>query len=116
MVVANVIPGHNSSGFPLTNSTSLTHLAISPLVAHNGFQDAEKKCELLGPVGLVVQGCMGLLVVLSLVIKRQYEGDAKKGIPKRRWKVWSMDVGKQLFGQGFVHFLNVWVSRIRTLT
>ena len=105
MVLANI----NS-----TSPVSTSRLSLSPLISHTGFQDAEKKCQLLGPVALVVQGCMGVFVVLSLVVKRQYEGNAKKGIPRRRWRVWSMDVGKQLIGQGFVHFLNVWVSTERS--
>ena len=95
--------------YPNPNETT-SRLSLAPLIDHAGFQDAEKKCQLLGPVALVVQGCMGVFVVLSLVVKRQFEGNAKRGIPKRRWRVWSMDVGKQLIGQGFVHFLNVWVS------
>lgn len=98
-----------------TTPASTGRLSLSPLIQHGGFQDAEKKCQLLGPVALVVQGCMGVFVVLSLVIKRQFEGNVKKGIPRRRWRVWSMDVGKQLIGQGFVHFLNVWVSPLVTL-
>jgi hypothetical protein len=95
--------------YPNPNETT-SRLTLAPLIDHAGFQDAEKKCQLLGPVALVVQGCMGVFVVLSLVVKRQFEGNVKRGIPKRRWRVWSMDVGKQLIGQGFVHFLNVWVS------
>jgi hypothetical protein len=95
--------------YPHTNDTT-SRLSLAPLIDHATFEDAEKKCQLLGPVALAVQGCMGLFVVLSLIVKRQFEGNVKRGIPKRSWRVWSMDVGKQLFGQGFVHFLNVWVS------
>lgn len=68
-------------------------------------------CSLLGTVGLVVQGLMGLFVIASLLFKRQYEGDKKKGKRRRKWRVWMMDVGKQLIGQGMVHGLNLLVSR-----
>ncbi|KAN0060877.1 hypothetical protein ACQY0O_006611 [Thecaphora frezii] len=63
-------------------------------------------CRLLGPVALVVQLIMGLLVVGSLVYKRQKER------PKRKWKVWLLDVCKQLLGQLFVHTLNLVFSQL----
>lgn len=112
MVVALILRNNHSnisSLFP-SDAPSDSRLSLSSLVAGHDFQDGtgEKKCSLLGPVGLIVQASMGVLVVLSLVIKRQFEGG--KGKAKRKWKIWGMDVGKQLIGQGFVHFLNVGVS------
>lgn len=68
-------------------------------------------CSLLGTVGLVVQGLMGLFVIASLLFKRQYEGDKKKGKRRRKWRVWMMDVGKQLIGQAMVHGLNLLVGQ-----
>jgi len=47
---------------------------------------------------------MGILVVLTLVYKRHRE------VPKRPWKIWSLDISKQMLGQAFVHILNVLVS------
>jgi len=48
---------------------------------------------------------MGVVVISSLVIKRQLE---KR---KRRWRVWVLDVLKQLVGQAVIHGLNLLVSR-----
>lgn len=62
------------------------------------------RCFLLGPTALVVQAIMGVVVISSLVIKRQLE---KR---KRRWRVWVLDVGKQLVGQAVIHALNLLVS------
>lgn len=71
---------------------------------------AAEKCHLLGPTALVVQAIMGLMVIGSLVAKRQME---KR---KRPWRVWTLDVGKQLIGQAVIHGLNILVSgRLRAL-
>ncbi|EPQ28196.1 uncharacterized protein PFL1_04024 [Pseudozyma flocculosa PF-1] len=58
-------------------------------------------CRLLGPFALFVQLAMGLLVLASLVYKRHKER------PKRKWKIWLLDITKQMLGQMFVHVLNV---------
>ncbi|KAK0190525.1 vacuolar membrane protein-domain-containing protein [Armillaria mellea] len=63
-------------------------------------------CQLLGPTALIVQGLMGVLVILSLVYKRHREK------PKRFWRIWLFDVSKQIVGQMFVHGVNVFVSDI----
>ncbi|EIW73201.1 hypothetical protein TREMEDRAFT_26192, partial [Tremella mesenterica DSM 1558] len=64
------------------------------------------RCRLLGPTALVVQALMGVLVITSLVIKRQLE---KK---RRPWRIWTWDVGKQLVGQGVIHLLNLLISDV----
>jgi len=46
---------------------------------------------------------VGVLVISSLIIKRQLE---KR---KRPWRIWLWDVGKQLVGQALVHALNLLV-------
>ncbi|KAF7332362.1 hypothetical protein MKEN_00117900 [Mycena kentingensis (nom. inval.)] len=61
-------------------------------------------CQLLGPTALVVQALMGVLVILSLVYKRQREN------PMRPWRIWIFDVSKQVVGQLFVHGVNVLIS------
>ncbi|SPC60641.1 related to Vacuolar membrane protein [Ustilago sp. UG-2017b] len=61
-------------------------------------------CKLMGPFALFVQAIMGILVITSLVYKRQREK------PKRKWKIWALDVSKQLLGQLFVHILNIILS------
>ncbi|KAK0461652.1 vacuolar membrane protein-domain-containing protein [Desarmillaria tabescens] len=63
-----------------------------------------RSCQLLGPTALIVQGLMGILVILSLVYKRHREK------PKRPWRIWLFDVSKQIVGQMFVHGVNVFVS------
>lgn len=108
-------------------------------------------CQLLGPTALVrllklrrpaartrissskivfqiVQGLMGVLVILSLVYKRHRE------TPKRPWKIWFalsseelplsdqllwsfrvFDVSKQVAGQSFVHGINLLASGLFSL-
>jgi len=61
-------------------------------------------CKLMGPFALFVQAVMGILVIGSLVYKRQREK------PKRKWKIWALDVSKQMLGQLFVHILNIVLS------
>ncbi|KIK67690.1 hypothetical protein GYMLUDRAFT_256533 [Collybiopsis luxurians FD-317 M1] len=63
-----------------------------------------RSCQLLGPTALIVQGLMGVLVILSLIFKRHRE------TPKRPWRIWLFDVSKQIVGQMFVHGVNVLIS------
>ncbi|KAI0658508.1 vacuolar membrane protein-domain-containing protein [Cubamyces menziesii] len=65
-----------------------------------------RSCRLLGPTALIVQGLMGVLVILSLVYKRHRE------TPKRPWRIWLFDVSKQIIGQMFVHGVNVLISGV----
>ncbi|EIW61555.1 uncharacterized protein TRAVEDRAFT_118048 [Trametes versicolor FP-101664 SS1] len=65
-----------------------------------------RSCRLLGPTALIVQGLMGVLVILSLVYKRHRES------PKRPWRIWIFDVSKQVIGQMFVHGVNVLISDV----
>ncbi|KAB5594582.1 Transmembrane protein [Ceratobasidium theobromae] len=65
-----------------------------------------KRCRLLGPTALIVQGLMGILVILSLIWKRNHES------PRRPWRIWIFDVSKQVVGQIFVHFSNVFISAL----
>lgn len=84
-----------------------------------------ERCKLLGTTGLVVQALskharlfstvpfshsthhtgrhssVGILVIASLVVKKQLE---KR---KRSWRIWFLDVSKQLVGQAVVHALNL---------
>ncbi|VEU22396.1 DEKNAAC103710 [Brettanomyces naardenensis] len=64
-----------------------------------------RRCEILGPFSLIIQGCLGLLALSSLVFKRYHE------YPNRRpWRVWFYDVSKQVFGALGVHVLNLFMS------
>lgn len=73
-----------------------------------------KSCRLLGPTALIVQGLLGILVILSLVSPFGGVADVHhsskyqvykrhRESPKRPWRIWLFDVAKQLCGQIFVH-------------
>ncbi|AMD21144.1 HEL137Wp [Eremothecium sinecaudum] len=64
----------------------------------------DESCELLGPVSLFIQVFMGIIGVSFLLLKREYEH------PKRPWRVWLYDIGKQVTGAVGVHFFNVLTS------
>jgi len=66
----------------------------------------QRSCQLLGPTALVVQALMGVLVILSLILKRHREEH------KRPWRIWLFDVSKQVVGQMFVHGVNVLISDV----
>lgn len=66
----------------------------------------EQSCSLLGPVALVVQAIMAILVISSLLVKRYREH------PRRQWTVWLGDVSKQVIGQAFLHATNILVSTL----
>lgn len=54
----------------------------------------------------VVQAALGILVILTLVYKRQRE------LQKRPWRIWLFDVSKQIVGQMFIHGTNVFLSDV----
>lgn len=68
----------------------------------------EPKCEILGPVSIIIQSCLGLIAILSLALKRKYEH------PKRPWKIWFFDVSKQVFCSFGIHVLNLTVSLLKS--
>jgi len=61
-------------------------------------------CELLGLFGLFIQGVLGIISVGSLVVKKFLPGE------KRTWKVFCLDIWKQLTTSLFAHFLNIFLS------
>jgi hypothetical protein len=63
-------------------------------------------CALLGPLSLLVQSLMLLLVLSSLLVKRAVEH------PKRPWRIFALDASKQFIGQGFVHMANLLISSV----
>lgn len=72
--------------------------------------DNEGKCELVGTFSLLTQAVLGVLCMLSLIVKRFYE------YPLRRtWPVWFFDVSKQVIGALGVHVFNVLLSILKTL-
>ena len=66
----------------------------------------EGECHLLGPFALFVQGALGAIAVLVLIIKRWRE------TPKRPWRIWFFDVSKQIFGAMLLHILNLGMSML----
>lgn len=63
-----------------------------------------KNCKLLGFEGIIVQGSVGLLSLMSLIVKRYFES------PKRKMNIFLLDVFKQCLSSGFMHFINVFIS------
>ncbi len=68
----------------------------------------QAECHLLGPFALLVQGALGAVAVLSLVLKRYRES------PKRPWRIWFFDVSKQIFGSMLLHVFNIAMSLFAT--
>lgn len=65
------------------------------------------ECRLLGgPLAYAIQFALGVAAIGSLVLKRHFER------PQRHWKIWALDVGKQLVGGLMVHLMNILVSTI----
>lgn len=77
--------------------------ALVPFTLPPGEVD-KRQCQLLGPLALLVQAVMALVVIVSLMLKRARER------PKRPWKIWCADVSKQLAGQAMLHGLNLLIS------
>ncbi|QIW99798.1 hypothetical protein AMS68_005316 [Peltaster fructicola] len=69
----------------------------------------KKRCQLLGPFALLVQGALGGFAILTLVFKRYREK------PQRPWKIWFFDVSKQIFGSMLTHVLNVGMSMLSSV-
>lgn len=83
--------------------------SISFLLVVSGPPEDDGKCELVGTFSLLTQALLGLLCVLSLIVKRFHE------YPLRRtWPVWSFDVLKQLIGAFGVHCFNLLLSILKT--
>ncbi|KAF8213953.1 vacuolar membrane protein-domain-containing protein [Mycena galopus ATCC 62051] len=86
-------------GLPLPSNNSST-------ASKDSLLDGSDSCRLLGPIALIVQALMGVLVLLSLVYKRHREK------PMRPWRIWLFDVSKQVVGQMWVHAFNVFISAL----
>lgn len=72
--------------------------------------DNDGKCELVGTFSLLTQAFLGLLCLLSLIVKRFYEYPVR-----RTWYVWFFDVSKQVIGALGVHVFNVMLSILKAL-
>lgn len=90
--------------------TVLLFVVLSVLLRDFVTKPAESgKCELVGTFSLVTQAFLGLLCLLTLIVKRMYE------YPLRRtWQVWLFDVSKQIIGALGVHVFNVLLLIVKT--
>lgn len=78
-------------------------------MADDGFE-GEKPCRLLdGVIALLAQGCLLLLVISALLLKRHRER------PQRPLLVWALDVGKQGFSALACHFANLTISLLASM-
>lgn len=60
-----------------------------------------KECELLGPLGIIVQVVLGVGSFAILVVKRYVEK------PRRPWNIWALDSSKQAISQAVAHWTNM---------
>lgn len=82
------------------------------LPSYSGNSKHEKPnetCELVGTFSLLTQALLGLLCLLSLIVKRFYEHPIR-----RTWKVWIYDVSKQVIGALGVHVFNLLLSILKS--
>lgn len=89
---------------------SLLAFALPRYASQSKPSPDDGKCELVGTFSLFTQAVLGLLCLLSLIIKRFYE------YPERRtWQVWFFDVSKQVIGAMGVHVFNLLLAILKAL-
>lgn len=66
--------------------------------------EQKQTCELFGLFGIIVQMALGIISVGSLVVKKFLPSE------KRSWKVFCLDIWKQLSTSLFAHFVNVFLA------
>lgn len=104
IATAPAIPPIEDEKEELDHSTPT--LEATPLTPSTATTTQEGECHLLGPFALFVQGALGIVAVLSLVLKRWRE------TPRRPWKIWFFDVSKQVLGAMLIHVLNLFMSML----
>ena len=83
-----------------TSPMNLTSGAEARPGAENG------ECKLLGPFALFIQGALGVVALLVLVLKRWRER------PQRPLKIWAFDASKQVVGSALLHVANLLMSML----
>lgn len=63
--------------------------------------EAAQSCELFGLFGIFIQMLLAFVCTMSLVVKKFLPGE------NRSWKVFCLDVWKQLLTAAFAHLLNL---------
>lgn len=81
----------------------------SSLVSESTISTSNKSsCELNGDAGIAIQFSMGALIILVLTYKRFREK------PRRHWKIWLLDVSKQMMSAFAAHVCNVGLATLLT--
>ena len=93
---------HSASLSSITPNSSI--FLVSGGESRPGAENGE--CKLLGPFALFIQGALGLLALLVLVLKRWRER------PQRPLKVWAFDASKQVVGSALLHVANLLMSML----
>lgn len=93
------------------SSASISTLTPTPPVnstfgagSRAGAENGE--CKLLGPFALFIQGALGVVALLVLVLKRWRER------PQRPLKIWAFDASKQVVGSALLHVANLLMSML----
>ncbi|VDH94441.1 store-operated calcium entry regulator STIMATE-like [Mytilus galloprovincialis] len=99
----------------MINNTNMSinpnHTVLSgeePVNPGNGFHYHCSTGDLMGPLGLLVQGLLAFLAFSSLIAKRYCEPRYER----RPWRIWFFDTSKQAFGAFLIHFANVFLADI----
>lgn len=105
------LPDRPITGLENVNTAPAAVASQQPVpVPHRPSHDepgaVDGECRLLGPFALIVQACLGVLAMSSLVFKRWQER------PRRPFKIWFFDVSKQVVGTALLHVLNLLMSII----
>uniref|UniRef100_UPI00358F2A64 store-operated calcium entry regulator STIMATE isoform X2 n=1 Tax=Myxine glutinosa TaxID=7769 RepID=UPI00358F2A64 len=74
--------------------------AANPQGCHNG--------DLMDTFGVFIQGLLAILAFSILMLKRFREPAGER----RPWQIWFFDTSKQICGQLFIHFANVYLSNL----
>ncbi|KAG2207312.1 hypothetical protein INT46_004773 [Mucor plumbeus] len=64
----------------------------------------EKSCQLLDGFGILIQFLLAFTALITLIYKRSKE------TPQRPMQIWALDISKQFFGAGMIHFINIAIS------
>ena len=63
--------------------------------------EPQQECELFGFFGIFIQAFLAFICTMSLMVKKFMPGET------RTWKVFCLDIWKQLLTAGFAHSLNL---------
>jgi hypothetical protein len=67
-------------------------------------EDHVDSCRFFDEFGILIQGCLGIICLLALMVKRYLE------VPRRPLLIWFLDTMKQVVGQMTQHFANLYIA------